>query len=526
MEVEPAGQSGRDARSQVPNEYQMEEDRIQEMVRACYEEGILPTNIDPGVMEVNGKEVKFILNRSLDEVKVKWLKGRTVTVIFRDGARFLPKKVKEDVIRAYEDVWISGATFGPDFRRGRIKVESPNVVSYVPRAQEITDWMLAKGSDYIDLPNVTYRTESKPWMTRAEMRGWRKLVDQNVFWVVAVGVPLDKMLFTHVHVERAIGKIVKAHTPKADASDPKLVNLRFNIDPASKDNMKDKIEVQTHQGDVLEVRLASAESEWCRRCRTFFHTEDTCRRQNQRRQGENSTSPLPGSTRPGLGGGRRQSYSGTLQHPGMGLQSPAASATATSTTAAVMQPGGTGSIRVNPVFSPGPGLASGGAGVVQPSPSTAPWSQSWAAFLQGIPTHPFVAQQAQPLPGQQLVVSPSFVNMHSFIPWLPGTQGYQPQQVVGVQGLQGLSHQAPPPRGGSLARPTSSRARGESPGKQRRISEGGGIDIEVDQDRGEELGSLSEGSLHSLRSEDPMSGTPKAGKRKQSRSRMNALSKG
>ncbi|GBG58792.1 hypothetical protein CBR_g192 [Chara braunii] len=219
MEAESGGQIGRDARSQVPNEYQMEEDRIQEKVRACYEEGILSTNIDPGEMEVNGREVKFILNRSLDEVKVKWLKGRTVTVIFRDGARFLPKRVKEDVIRAYEDIWISEDTFSPEFRRGRIKVESPNVVSYIPRAQAITNWMLAKSSDFIDLANVTYRTEFKPWMTRAEVRDCRKLVDLNVFWVVAVGVPLDEMLFIHVHVERAIGKIIKAHLPEADASD-------------------------------------------------------------------------------------------------------------------------------------------------------------------------------------------------------------------------------------------------------------------------------------------------------------------
>ncbi|GBG63689.1 hypothetical protein CBR_g39001 [Chara braunii] len=126
--------------------------------------------------------------------------------------------------------------------------------------------MLTKRSDFIELAGVIYHTEFKPWMTRAELRDWRKLVDQDTFWVVAVGVPLDEMVFIHVHVERAISKIVKRHLPEADESDPKLVNLRFDIEPSNRDCMKYKIWIQTHQGDVLEVRLANADTEWCGRC--------------------------------------------------------------------------------------------------------------------------------------------------------------------------------------------------------------------------------------------------------------------
>ncbi|GBG74394.1 hypothetical protein CBR_g18805 [Chara braunii] len=263
MEPEETFQQVQDARAQVPGNYQLEEDRVKETIRACYEEGILPTNIDSGEMTVEGREAKFVLNSAVDEIKVKWLKARMVTVIFREGARFLAKKVKEDLIRAYEDVWIRDETFGHDFKRGRIKVESPNAVSYIPRSQAITDWMLGKRSDFIDLSNTTYRTEFKPWMTRAEVPDWRRTVDENTFWVVAVGIQLDEMAFIYMHIERAIGKIIKHHQPKADETDPKLVNLRFDLDPAAKANMKDKIWVQTHQGDLLEVRMASAESE-CR----------------------------------------------------------------------------------------------------------------------------------------------------------------------------------------------------------------------------------------------------------------------
>ncbi|GBG59786.1 hypothetical protein CBR_g54890 [Chara braunii] len=166
-------------RTQVPNDNYLEDEWVKEMVRACYEDGILPTNIDGGTMKVNGREVAFVLNRSIDELKVKWLKSRTVTVIFRDGARFLPRRVKENVIHAYEDGWIRDDAFGADFKRGRIKVESPNVASYIPRAQEVTDWMLAKKTNFIDLVGTTYRTDFKPWMTRAEVRDWRKTIDES-----------------------------------------------------------------------------------------------------------------------------------------------------------------------------------------------------------------------------------------------------------------------------------------------------------------------------------------------------------
>ncbi|GBG60705.1 hypothetical protein CBR_g12442 [Chara braunii] len=245
MEPETGVQGEQDGRAQGSGDYRLETERAREMIRACYEEGILPTDIDRGEMEVLGREVKFILNLSLDEIKIKWLKERTVNVIFRDGARFLPKTVKEDVVRAYEDVWIKDETFGHDFKRGRTKVESPNVISYIPRAQAISDSMLQKKTDFIDLAGTTYRTEFNPWLTRAKIRDWRQLIDQDTFWVVAVGVPLDEMPFLHAHVERAIGKVVKQHKPEADESDPKLMNLRFDVDPACRANMKDKILVQT-----------------------------------------------------------------------------------------------------------------------------------------------------------------------------------------------------------------------------------------------------------------------------------------
>ncbi|GBG74469.1 hypothetical protein CBR_g18880 [Chara braunii] len=173
--------------------------------------------------------------------------------------------------------------------------------------------MLRKKSDAIDLAGTTYRTDFKPWLTKAEIRDWRQLIDQSTFWVVAVGIPLDEMPFIHVHVEKVVGKIVKQHEPEGDDTDPKLVKLRFDIDPAYKTNMKDKIMVQTLQGDVLEIRLASADSEWSKRCRTFFHTESTCRRAGRRPdQGTSSSNQVQSTARRNQ---QHQGYNGPLAAP-------------------------------------------------------------------------------------------------------------------------------------------------------------------------------------------------------------------
>ncbi|GBG92199.1 hypothetical protein CBR_g54644 [Chara braunii] len=474
MEVEPSRQGERDGRAQVPGDYRLEEDRVREMIRACFEEGILPTNIDPGEMEVSGREVKFTLNSSLDEIKIKWLKERMVTVIFRDGARFLPKKVKEDVIRAYEDVWIRDEVFGEEFKRGRIKIESPNVVSYIPRAQDITDWMLQKKSDFIDLAGTTYRTEFKPWLTSAEIRDWRQLLDQNAFWVVAVGIPLDEMRFIHVHVEKAIGKVLKQHKPESDDTDPKLVNLRFDINPACKDNMKDKFSIQTCQGDVLEVRLAGPDSDWCKRCRSFFHTESTCRRPGRRGQGATNLNQPQVSTSDSRQ--PRPSYNGDLRAPGAATQQAG-------------QPSGdplnvpvSSAVRTNPMFSPagvqGQHMAEARQfqGLTQGNVSAL--DTSWADYFRSLPPHPYMVPQAGAGTGSyQVGLSPSMANLHAFTPWssagMPqgGLHGNRDGMLMQVP--SNVSFGAAPSGSGG------GRLRGELPGKERRISDGG-VEIQVD----------------------------------------------
>ncbi|GBG65596.1 hypothetical protein CBR_g51478 [Chara braunii] len=54
-------------------------------------------------MTVQGRGVRFKVREFIDRINVQWLKERTVTIIFREAARFLARSVKEDLIRAYED---------------------------------------------------------------------------------------------------------------------------------------------------------------------------------------------------------------------------------------------------------------------------------------------------------------------------------------------------------------------------------------------------------------------------------------
>ncbi|GBG81642.1 hypothetical protein CBR_g32635 [Chara braunii] len=102
---------------------------------------------DPGGMTVDGRVARFKVNVAIDRAKVNWLKQHTVTIIFQEGARFLPKKVKDYIVRAYEDERVQNGNCEADmFHRGRVKIESANMVSYVAKNPIIALWMGDCGS--------------------------------------------------------------------------------------------------------------------------------------------------------------------------------------------------------------------------------------------------------------------------------------------------------------------------------------------------------------------------------------------
>ncbi|GBG64341.1 hypothetical protein CBR_g41542 [Chara braunii] len=286
-------------------DYWEDEERIRSLLELCFNDGVYPTDLNPGEMPVQGREAKFKLNNSLDEIKIKWLKERTVSVIFKENARFLPRRIKDDTIRAFEDGWVLGNDRFPlESRSCRVKIEGPNALSYVARTREVAKFMLSEEDD-------------------------------RTFWVIAVQVPLDDMPFIYAQIERAVGRIILAHPPDVDPSRPALVNSRFDVDPEARGNMKDKLWIITSKGDELEVKLACASTPKCRICKQFFHVDTECRRGGGQ---QSSTQTGTGRQRE-----RRPSYSVPL--------GPCPSQNANGGNPPVGIPAGATSTN-NPVFSP------------------------------------------------------------------------------------------------------------------------------------------------------------------------------
>ncbi|GBG72687.1 hypothetical protein CBR_g12255 [Chara braunii] len=98
-------------------------------------------------------------------MKENWLKERTVILIFQEEARNLSRQVKEDLIRAYEDGWMS--------------------------QQEVAEWMLRTKEAKLKLGTKEYRTIFKPWMPRQELRDTKLQEAEKNFWIVALRVQLD-----------------------------------------------------------------------------------------------------------------------------------------------------------------------------------------------------------------------------------------------------------------------------------------------------------------------------------------------
>ncbi|GBG78296.1 hypothetical protein CBR_g26326 [Chara braunii] len=448
---------------QAEIDYWEDEDRIRELLQMCFDEGVYPTEIDPGEMTIDRREVRFKLNTSLDEIEVKWLKERTVSVIYKDAARFLPKNIKDDLVRAFEDGWVLGnERLGGNMRRGRVKIEGPGVASYVAKASEVARFMIEEGQVEVTLGAETYKILFKPWMTRAEFRELRRQEDDRVFWVTAIQIPLDAMPFIYAQIEKAIGKIILAHPADADPARPALVNARFDLDPDSRPNMKDVIWIETSKGDTLEVRLASTDTLRCRKCRQFFHTEDDCRRGTRsRNQGLGERASNPANQAPSwqqhptasqTGGGQSQgTYQGVLRP----------------TSSQSRQQGSEfqgGVLRNNPTFSPGGGggggggqlgymgnsalgqlQAQGGSGVGGPYLNNIPtqgiapgnWAQAAGTQAAGMTLDWYLANGY--VPGLWPVAGQVFGNPGrggpGYIPGSFGGQSVAPTGQVGVAGL-------------------------------------------------------------------------------------------
>ncbi|GBG73760.1 hypothetical protein CBR_g17100 [Chara braunii] len=129
------------------------EERVRLLLSMCYDDGMLPDELQLEEVVIEGNEAVVTVNEKFDEIKIRWLMERTVVIIFRDAARELPRKMKEDIVRTYENGWQRDHIFDPPVGRGRVKFEGPNVISYVSRDKVVADWMVNEGEGAVTLRN-------------------------------------------------------------------------------------------------------------------------------------------------------------------------------------------------------------------------------------------------------------------------------------------------------------------------------------------------------------------------------------
>ncbi|GBG59479.1 hypothetical protein CBR_g38503 [Chara braunii] len=270
------------------------EDRVRHSIGQCYDEGImqLVENLREVVIDERGK--RFRVNESFDAIKEKWLKICTVIFIFHNEARDLGRSVKEDLVRAYEDGWMARRLFNPEIRRGRIKFESPNVLSYVAKAVEVAIWLVQRQSIKLNLRGTEYSATVKPWMTKAELKELKLQEARTNFWIIALRVPLDAMCYLPIAAEGLFLGVKAMHPPTADRSKPKLMNIKMDMEPQARFRVEDTLVIESPKGEIGTIEIATPFSDWCRKYRWYFHMEENCPRQEmdgQRRTWANSKLP-------------------------------------------------------------------------------------------------------------------------------------------------------------------------------------------------------------------------------------------
>ncbi|GBG63278.1 hypothetical protein CBR_g37364 [Chara braunii] len=222
---------------QQPTIFWSIEDQARQSIGQSYDEGVMQINPNFREVVIDAKGERFKVNCSLEQIKEKWLKERTVIVVFHDNSRNLTRGVKEDLIRAYEDGWMARRLFSPEVRRGRITFEGANIISYVAKSPKVAAWMVQKASTNLNLRGVDYPVMFKSWTTKADLKELRLKEAETNFWIVALRVPLEPFYYLPSTVEGLIGGVKNMHPPEADRSRTKLMNVKFDMDPQARINV-------------------------------------------------------------------------------------------------------------------------------------------------------------------------------------------------------------------------------------------------------------------------------------------------
>ncbi|GBG91103.1 hypothetical protein CBR_g51906 [Chara braunii] len=191
--------------------------------------------INPNFRQViiDNKGKRFKVNESLDAIKERWLKERTVIVVFQEEAQNLTRGVKEDLIRVCEDGWMVRRLFNPEVRRGRVTFEGANVISYVAKAPEVVARMVQKASTKLTMRDIDYPVVFKSWMLKSDVKELTNRLKEagTYFWMVALRVPLEAFYYLASTVEALIGGVKHMHPSEVDRSRLKMMNVKFDMEP-------------------------------------------------------------------------------------------------------------------------------------------------------------------------------------------------------------------------------------------------------------------------------------------------------
>ncbi|GBG90374.1 hypothetical protein CBR_g50622 [Chara braunii] len=275
----------------------------------CFEDGVMPEGLDHEAFVVENGVRIFKVNETIGRMTTAWIKRRTFTVIFQGAAQDLSLKIREDLIRAYENGWILQRIFDRGVRRGRIHGEGLNMVSYIAMTEEIAQWMIAKGEDKVVVGSISYPMLFKPWMTRKELEDKRKVDDETKFWVIVLRIPIRTVFHVQDMLEKSMGKVIKAYEP--DKTRPKFMNRKYDLVKEVESNFVPELPMKLEDGEIVTIKVVCKHTPWCEKCRWWFHTATSgCPKLTE----QNNQAPGEGETAENFGGRREDNRTSPRQH--------------------------------------------------------------------------------------------------------------------------------------------------------------------------------------------------------------------
>ncbi|GBG64326.1 hypothetical protein CBR_g41527 [Chara braunii] len=250
---------------------------IRELLDACFHDSLLPTGLCIEKAELGEDFARLDLDKDFADQQTEWLREHAVTIVFNEEAGNLSNKIKKQLVLVFENSWYDSGEVDLDTKRGRYQNEGKNLATYVASTSEIAEWLRQEHSVEIELNGKSYGVSFLPWMDLAEMKFYKTTGKPKIFWIRCVHVPLQLMAPLQIAVELIFGKVVKRHPFEEYEDEPELGTVRFDLEPMAELRVKSRLIVGIPRKGEYHVKVISAATPWCRKCRMNYHKEtDNC----------------------------------------------------------------------------------------------------------------------------------------------------------------------------------------------------------------------------------------------------------